>query len=100
MAAVALLVVIMTPASRQSIASPTPSETTGSTPQPNQGDVKSKPTLAEAPIASPTSQPAAHERSQQLLERFLNWREKANTTEAFERFSKWGEKTNTTGPSR
>ena len=87
-AVVALLFVIMKPASRQSVASSTPSDMTGSTstapPQSNQGDVGSKPALAEfkALLASPPGQPATHEQSQQLLQRFLQWREKANTTEA------------------
>ena len=86
-AVVALLFVIMKPASRQSVAGSTPSDITGSTstdpPQSSQGDVGSKPALAEfkALLASPPSQPATHEQSQQLLQRFLQWREKANTTE-------------------
>ena len=82
-AVVALLFVIMKPASRQSVASSTPSDITGSTPPPNQGDVESKPALAEfnALLASPPSQPATHEESQQLLQRFLQWREKAATAE-------------------
>ena len=86
-AVVALLFVIMKPASRQSVAGSTPSDITGSTstapPQSSQGDIGSKPALAEfkALLASPPSQPATHEQSQQLLQRFLQWREKANTTE-------------------
>jgi len=86
-AVVALLFVIMKPASRQSVAGSTPSDITGSTstapPQSSQGDVGSKPALAEFKtlLASPPSQPATHEQSQQLLQRFLQWREKANTTE-------------------
>jgi len=86
-AVVALLFVIMKPASRQSVASSTPSDITGSTstapPQSNQGDVGSKTALAECKelLASPPSQPATHEQSQQLLQRFLQWREKANATE-------------------
>jgi hypothetical protein len=86
-AVVALLFVIMKPASRQSVASSTPSDIIGSTstapPQSSQGDVGSKPALAEfkAPLASPPSQPTTHEESQQLLQRFLQWREKDNTTE-------------------
>ena len=85
-AVVALLFAIMKPASRQSVASSTPSDMTGSTstapPQSNQGDVGSKPAFAEfkALLALPPSQPAAQEQSQQLLQRFLQWREKANTT--------------------
>ena len=78
-AVAALLFVVMKPASRQSVASPTPSETTGSIPQLDQGDVESQPTLA---VPLPASQPATHEESQQLLQRFLQWREKANMTEA------------------
>ena len=86
-AVVVLLFVIMKPASRPSVASSIPSDITGSTttapPQPNQGDVGSKPALAEfeALLASTPSQPATHEQSPQLLQRFLQWREKANTTE-------------------
>jgi hypothetical protein len=86
-AVVALLFVIMKPASRQSVADSTPSDITGSTsiapPQSSQGDVGSKPALAEfkALLASPPSQAATHEESQQVLQRFLQWHEKANTTE-------------------
>src|SRR6202051_2995747 len=70
------------PAPRQSVAASTPSDITGSTStapaQPSQGDVESKPALAEfkALLASPPSQPATHEQSQQLLQRFLQWRSK------------------------
>ena len=84
---VALLFVIMRPASRQSDASSNPSDITGSTstdpPQSNQGEVGSKPALAEfkALPASAPSQPATHEQPQQLLQRFLQWREKADTTD-------------------
>ena len=83
-AVVALLVVMMKPSSHQSVASSPPSDTTGSTLQSNQGDMKSKPELAElkALLASPSSQPATHEQSQRLLQRFLQWREKADMTEA------------------
>jgi hypothetical protein len=86
-AVVALLFVVMKPASRQSVAGSTPSDITGSTstapPQSSQGDVESKRTLAEfkAFLASPPSQPATHEQSQQLLQNFLQWRKKASTTE-------------------
>ena len=85
-AVLALLFVITKPASRQSLASSTPSDTTGSTPQSDRGDVKSKPALAElkAPFASPPSQPATHEQSQQLLQQFLQWRKKADATEKFQ----------------
>jgi hypothetical protein len=83
-AIVALFLMIMKPTSRQSVASSTPSDTTGSVPQPNQGDVISNPALEEskALLASPPNQPVAREQSQQLLQRFLQWREKADTTEA------------------
>ena len=84
-AAVALLFVIMKPTPRNSLASSTPSDTTGSTPQSSQEGVESKPTLAhlKAPVASLPGQPAAvQEQSQQLLQRFLQWREEAKTNEA------------------
>ena len=83
----ALLFVIMKPASRQSVAGSTPSDMTGSTstapPQSSQADVEWKPALAEfkALLASPPSQPATHEQSQQLLQNFLQWRKKASTSE-------------------
>ena len=86
-AVVALLFVIMKPASRQSVAGSTPSDITGSTstapPQSGRGDVEAKPEFAEfkALLASPPSQPATREQSQQLLQNFLQWSKKANTTE-------------------
>ena len=86
-AVVALLFVIMKPASRQSVAGSTPSDMTGSTstapPQSSEADVEWKPALADfkALLASPPSQPATHEQSQQLLQNFLQWRKKASTTE-------------------
>jgi hypothetical protein len=86
-AVVVLLYVIMKPASRQSVAGSTPSDMTASTstapPQSSQADVEWKPALAEfkALLASPPSQPATHERSQQLLQQFLQWGSKTNTTE-------------------
>jgi hypothetical protein len=86
-AVVALLFVIMKPASRQSVAGSTPSDMMGSTstapPQSSQADVEWKPALAEfkALLASPPSQPATDEQSQQLLQNFLQWRKKASTTE-------------------
>ena len=79
MMVVALLFVIMKPAPRQSVPGSTPSDITGPTsaapPQSSQGDVESKPALAEfkALLASPPSQPATHEQSQQLLHQFLQW---------------------------
>ena len=79
-AVVALLFVIMKPTSRQSVASSTPSEdTTGSTPLSNQGHVESKPALAE--LEAPSSRPATHEQSQQLLQRFLQWRENRDSSQ-------------------
>jgi hypothetical protein len=100
----------MVPASQQSGASSTSSEITGSVrttpPQLGQGDGGSKPmvpasqqsdagstsseitgsvgTAAEfqailAPV--PANQPATHEQSQQLLQQFLQWRQKAIATE-------------------
>src|SRR5690348_13177905 len=66
--AAALLFMILKPASRQLVVGPTPSETTASTPPSGQRDLESKPALAEfkPPVASPPSQPATHEQSQQL----------------------------------
>jgi hypothetical protein len=102
-AVVALLFVITKPASRQSVAGSTPSDITGSTitaplqssqgeveskpaladpSQSSQGDVGSKPALEEFKASPPPSQPATHEQSQRLLEDFLQWRKKASTTEA------------------
>jgi hypothetical protein len=80
----ALLFVIMKPASRQSAASSTPSDTTGSTPQPSKGDAKSEAALAElkALSAALPSQPPPRDDSEQLLQRFLQWREKANSSES------------------
>jgi hypothetical protein len=86
-AVAALLVVIIKPASRQSVAGSTPSEITGSTsiapPQSSRGDVESKPAHTElnALLASPPSQPNTHEQSQQLLQNFLQWRKTVSTTE-------------------
>ena len=60
----------------------TSSDTTGSTPQSKQGDEKSKPALAESILASPPSEPVTQERSQRLLQRFLQWSEKVDTTGA------------------
>jgi hypothetical protein len=76
--AVATLVFATTkPASRQSVATSIPSEITGSVPQTTQGDVESKPAPAE--LKAPNTLPASQldEQSQQLLQRFLQWREKA-----------------------
>ena len=78
----------MVPAPQQSNASSTASEITGSVrtavPQSGQRDGGSKPALAEfqAILApAPASQPATQEQSEQLLQQFLQWRQKANSTE-------------------
>jgi hypothetical protein len=62
----------------------TPSDATGSASQSEQGDEKSNPALAELKtlLASPPSEPATHVRSQQLLQGFLEWSERVDTTEA------------------
>jgi hypothetical protein len=72
-AIVALLFFIMKPAPLQSISSSTPSETTGSTPQSNHGNVESMPALAESKVlpTSLPSEPVTQEQSEQLLQRFL-----------------------------
>ena len=77
----------LVPASQQSNAGSTTSEITGSVrtalPQSGQRDGGSKPALAEfqAILApAPASQPATQEQSQ-LLQQFLQWRQKANSTE-------------------
>jgi hypothetical protein len=87
-AVVALFFVTMLPASRQSDAASTSSEIIPSMrtalPQSGQGDDGSKPALAEfqAILASaPASQPATHEQSDQLLQQFLQWRQKPHSTE-------------------
>jgi len=80
---VALLFVIMKPASRQSVASSTPSDITGSTPPSDQRDIELEPKPRPRPeLNAPLSQPATHEQPQQLLERFLQWRGKATTTDS------------------
>jgi hypothetical protein len=81
-AVVALLFVIMKPSSRQSVASSTPSDITGSTPPSNQRDIELEPKPGLPELNAPLSQPATHEQPQRLLERFLQWREKATTTES------------------
>jgi hypothetical protein len=85
---VALLFVVISPALRQSGASSTPSEITGSIrtalPQPSQDQNEAKPALAEfqGVLASiPTSKPATPEQPPQLLQQFLQWRQKTNSTE-------------------
>ncbi len=85
---VALLFIIMMPASRQSNTGSTSSEITGSMrtalPQSGQADDGSKPALAEFRgilATAPASQPATQEQPQQLLQQFLQWRQKNNSTE-------------------
>jgi hypothetical protein len=82
---VALLFILMSPALRQSDASLTSSEITGSIttalPQSNQVQNEAKPALAEfqGVLASiPTSKPATPEQPPQLLQQFLQWHQKAN----------------------
>jgi hypothetical protein len=60
------------------------SDTTGSTPQSKNGDEQSNPPLAELQtlLTSSPSDPATQQRSRQLLQRFLQWSEKVDTTEA------------------
>lgn len=88
-AVVALLFVFMVPASRQPDTESTSSEATGSTqaalPPSGQDDLASKPALAQFEgllATAPASQPATQEQSQQLLQRFMEWRQKDNSTEA------------------
>jgi hypothetical protein len=85
---VALLFVVISPALRQSGASSTPSEITGSIrtapPRSSQDQTEAKPALAEfqGVLASiPASKPATPEQPPQLLQQFLQWRQKANSTE-------------------
>ena len=85
---VALLFVLMSPALRQSDASLTSSEITGATttalPQASQEENGSKPALDEfrgVLAAAPASKPATPEQPPQLLQQFLQWRQKANSTE-------------------
>ena len=101
---VVLLFFIVKPAPRQLDAGSTSSEIKGSMStaqsQSGQGDVGTKPALAEfqalagpkpaiaefqAFLATvPPSQRATHEQSQQLLQQFLQWRKKADATEKFQ----------------
>jgi hypothetical protein len=88
-AIVALFFVIMVPASRQSDSSSTFSGIIRSIRtallQPHQGDDGSKPALAEfqTNLASAQArQPVTREQSEQLLQQFLKWHQKPNSTEA------------------
>jgi hypothetical protein len=93
---VALLFVVISPALRQSGASSTPSEITGSTksevtgsigtalPQSSKDQNEARSALAEfqGVLASiPASKPATPEQPTQLLQQFLQWRQKSNPTE-------------------
>ena len=89
-AIVALFFVIMVPASRQpdsgsSISSGILRSLKTALFQPGQRDDGSKSAIAEfQPIlaSAPTSQPATHEQSEQLLQQFLQWRQKPSSAEA------------------
>ena len=93
---VALLFVVISPALRQSGASSTPSEIAGSTksevtgsiattlPQSSKDQNEAKPAIAEfqGVLASiPASKPATPEQPTQLLQQFLQWRQKTGATE-------------------
>jgi hypothetical protein len=85
---VALLFIVMSPALRKSDASSTPSENTGSIkaalPQSSQEENGAKPALAEFQgvlASAPASKPATPEQPPQLLQQFLQWRQKAISTE-------------------
>jgi hypothetical protein len=89
-AIVALFFVIMVPAARQADGGATASASAlmhsikAVLLQPGQRDEGSKPAIDEfQPIlaSSRTSQPTTHEQSEQLLQQFLQWREKPNATE-------------------
>jgi len=75
----------MVPASRESDAGSTSSEVTGTVgalPQSGQRDGGSRPALAEFQgilVPAPASQPATHKQSQQLLQQFLRWSQKASS---------------------
>jgi len=72
----------MVPASQDS--SSTTAEIPGSVGTALPQSSQARPALADfqAILApAPASQPAAHEQSQQLLQQFLQWRQKANSTE-------------------
>ena len=87
-AIVALFFVIMVPAARQADSGAAASALMRSIKavllQPDQSDEGSKPAIAEfEPIlaSSRTGQPATHEQSEQLLQQFLQWREKPGAAE-------------------
>jgi hypothetical protein len=80
-----LLFVLMMPASRKSDASSTSSEITGSTSttpaQSGQGDLGSKPALAEFQALLLSVPPSQPQEQSQVLQHFLQWRQKAKTNE-------------------
>jgi len=85
---VALLFVLVSPALRKSDASSTTSEITGAIrtaqPQSSQEENGARPALAEFQgvlASAPASKPAIPEQPPQLLQQFLQWRQKANSTE-------------------
>ena len=93
---VALLFVVISPALRQSGASSTPSEITGSTksevtgsiatalPQSSKDQNEARSALAEFQgvlVSIPASKPVTPEQPPQLLQQFLQWRQTANSTE-------------------
>src|ERR1700676_984768 len=88
-AVVALFFVIMVPASRlpdggDSTASGILQSIKAVLLQPGQRNDGSKPAITEFQTilaSAQTSQPATHEESQQLLQQFLQWRQKPNSTE-------------------
>jgi hypothetical protein len=84
----ALLFIVMSPSLRKSDAGSTSAEVTGSIktalPQSSHDQNEAKPALAEfqGVLASiPASKPATPEQPPQLLQQFLQWRQKANSTE-------------------
>ena len=85
---VALLFVLMSPTLRSTGANSTSSEITGSIstalPQSSQEENGAKPALAEFQgilASAPASKPAIPEQPPQLLQKFLQWRQKASSTE-------------------
>jgi hypothetical protein len=87
-AIVALFFVIMVPAARQADGGATASALMRTIKavllRPGQSDEGSKPAVAEfEPIlaSSQAGQPATHEQSEQLLQQFLQWREKPSSSE-------------------
>jgi hypothetical protein len=84
-AIVALFFVIMVPASRSTDAGSAAAGIARSIKavllQPAQGDEGAKPAIAEFQTILASSRPATREQSEQLLQQFLQWRQKPNPTE-------------------